>query len=176
MHRKELVNYLKGYQTSFQEENEFIAPFLSLLLHPQCFERTNLPGHITGSAWVIDSSRSQVVLVHHVKLDKWVQPGGHADGDENILRVALKEAEEETGLKNIISLGSLPFDIDLHQIPQRPDFPAHYHYDVRFLFEADPGELIQVSEESHDVKWIRFTELEKYSQERSILRMKEKLF
>lgn len=177
MNRIDLVNSLHDYQTSFQEEKEFLQRFLSLLSDSPCFERTHLPGHITGSAWIVDSSRTQVLLVHHAKLNKWVQPGGHADGDENILRVALKEAEEETGLKEFNILNPhKPFDVDIHLIPQRKEFPEHFHYDVRFLMEANPNEAIHVSEESHDVKWIKLDDLEKYSQERSVLRMKEKLF
>lgn len=177
MNRIDLVNSLRDYQTSFQEEKDFISRFLSLLSDAACYERTHLPGHITGSAWIIDSSRTQVLLVHHAKLNKWVQPGGHADGDENILRVALKEAEEETGLKEFkIPNSKKPFDVDIHLIPKRAEFPEHFHYDVRFLLEADATPLIQVSEESLDVKWINLSDLEKYNQERSVLRMKEKLF
>jgi len=177
VNRFDLVTSLHDYQTAFQEEKDFINRFLSLLAEASCFERTHLPGHITGSAWIVDSSRTQVLLVHHAKLNKWVQPGGHADGDENILRVALKEAEEETGLKEFKVLEpKKPFDIDIHLIPQRSEFPEHFHYDVRFILEANPHQMIQVSEESHDVKWIRLDDLEKYSQERSVLRMKDKLF
>lgn len=177
MNRIDLVNSLKDYQTSFPEEEDFLKRFLSLLSDTSCFERTHLPGHITGSAWIVDSSRTQVLLVHHAKLNKWVQPGGHADGDENILRVALKEAEEETGLKKFKILDDKkPFDVDIHLIPQRKEFPEHFHYDVRFLLEANPNELIHVSEESHDVKWVRLHDLEKYNQERSVMRMKDKLF
>lgn len=177
MNRIALVNGLRDYQTSFQEEKDFIDRFLSLLSEAPCFERTHLPGHITGSAWIVDTSRTHVLLVHHAKLNKWVQPGGHADGDENILRVALKEVEEETGLKEFrIMDPKKPFDVDIHLIPKRPDFPEHFHFNVRFLLETDPSALIHVSEESHDVKWIRLDDLERYTQERSVLRMKEKLF
>jgi len=176
MNRIELINHLKQYQSSFQEEKDFADRFLSLLSHPACFERSHLPGHITGSAWIVDVSRKHVLLVHHAKLNKWVQPGGHADGDEDILRVALKEAEEETGLNKFNIVFDQPFDVDIHLIPKRVDFPEHFHYDVRFLLEADSSERVHVSEESHDVKWISLEELERYNQERSVIRMKEKLF
>ncbi|MDD1442780.1 NUDIX hydrolase [Dolichospermum sp. ST_sed3] len=177
MNRFDLVHSLNDYQTPFQEEKDFLKRFLSLLGDQPCFERTHLPGHITGSAWIVDFNRTKVLLVHHAKLNKWVQPGGHADGDEDILRVALKEAEEETGLKEFkIVDPKKPFDVDIHLIPKRPEFPEHFHYDVRFLLEANPNDLIQVSEESHAVKWIRLADLEQFSQERSVLRMKEKLF
>lgn len=176
MNRFALVNSLRDYVTPFPEEKDFIDRFLTLLSDAPCFERTHLPGHITGSAWIVDTNRTRVLLVHHAKLNKWVQPGGHADGDENILRVALKEAEEETGIKTFTLLnGEKPFDIDIHLIPKRAEFPEHFHYDVRFLLEANPEEQILVSEESHDVKWILLEDLEKYNEERSVLRMKEKL-
>lgn len=176
MNRIDLVNHFLHYKTPFLEEEIFISRFLSLLSDEPCFERTHLPGHITGSAWIVDADRTKVLLVHHAKLNKWLQPGGHADGDENILQVALKEAEEETGLKKFNIINSKPFDVDIHLIPTRIDFPEHFHYDVRFLLEADPEQLITVSEESHDVRWINLDDLQNYTQERSVLRMKEKLF
>lgn len=175
MDRSSLIRFFSGYSTAFQEEELFISRFLELLSHPNCYDRTHLPSHITGSAWIIDRNRSQTLLVHHAKLNKWVQPGGHADGDENVLRVALREAEEETGLKNLTVLASTPFDVDIHTIPQRRDFPEHLHFDIRFLIEASRDEQIIVSEESHDVKWIPLLSLEDYTIERSVLRMKEKL-
>jgi 8-oxo-dGTP pyrophosphatase MutT (NUDIX family) len=169
-----LAHQLGSYQTLFAEEKEFISKFLELLKNEKAFQRTNLPGHITGSAWIVNKVRDQTLLVHHAKLNKWLQPGGHADGDENVLRVALREAEEETGLKNFKIRETL-FDIDIHTIPARKDFPAHLHYDIRYLLEADSDESIAVSEESHDVRWVFLHELDRFTTERSVLRMKEKL-
>jgi 8-oxo-dGTP pyrophosphatase MutT (NUDIX family) len=123
----------------------------------------------------VDTQRISALLVHHAKLNKWMQPGGHADGDENILHVALREAEEETGITNFKLISPTPFDLDIHLIPERKDFPQHLHYDVRFLLEANRSEPILVSEESHDVKWISLHEIETYTRDRSVLRMKEKL-
>src|SRR5579871_5261384 len=173
MNRADLIAMFESYRTEFADEQKFVPSFLELLRDEDCFQRTHLPGHITGSAWIVNASRSKVVLVHHAKLNKWVQPGGHADGEENILNVALRETEEETGLTRLKPLPAI-FDIDIHEIPQRKDFPAHLHYDIRFLIEADEKESIVVSDESHDVKWVDLVELEKYSHERSVLRMKEK--
>jgi len=172
--RNSLIKYFQSYQTDFNEEKKFVSSFLELLKHEDCFQRTHLPGHITGSAWIVNRERSRTVLVHHAKLNKWVQPGGHADGDEDILRVALREAEEETGLKDLSSNENI-FDVDIHLIPARKDFPEHFHYDIRFLITGDENEKIAVSEESHDVKWISLSELEKFTNERAVLRMKDKL-
>jgi 8-oxo-dGTP pyrophosphatase MutT (NUDIX family) len=105
--------------------------------HEDCFERTCVPGHVTGSAWIVNPARTRVVLLHHRKLDKWLQPGGHCDGDADVLRVALREANEETGLRNLRPLSEDIYDVDAHQIPERKKTPAHIHYDVRYLLEAD---------------------------------------
>lgn len=172
--RTDLIRALQTYETRFTEEHTFIPSFLDLLTHTDCYQRTHLPGHITGSAWIVNQSQTKSLLVHHGKLNRWIQPGGHADGDENIFSVALKEAEEETGLTSFKKTESI-FDIDIHIIPARKDFPEHLHFDVRFMFTANEKDEITVSDESHDVKWIAFDEMEKYTSERSVLRMKEKI-
>jgi 8-oxo-dGTP pyrophosphatase MutT (NUDIX family) len=175
MNRVELINFLKTYSTKYPEEQPFIPHFLQLLKDERAYFRDHLPGHITGSAWIIDPSNKLVLLTHHRKLGKWLQPGGHADGEENILAVALKEAEEETGLKKLKSNTGLPFDIDIHPIPERNGFPRHFHYDVRFLFEADSNDEIVMSQESNDLAWIKVdTVEERTGGNRSILRMIEK--
>lgn len=173
--RADLSRFFSEYKSIYTEEVPFIADFLKLLEAPACFERTHLPGHITGSAWITTPQRDYVLLVHHAKLNRWLQPGGHADGDENVLRVALREAEEETGLKNFKLVNEFPFDVDIHLIPERKDFPAHFHYDIRFLMEASRDEKVIVNEESHDVKWIALSQLEHYTTEQSVMRMKAKL-
>ena len=145
-----------------------------LLVHPSAFERTHLPGHFTGSAWIVNGDRSKTLLVHHGKLNRWMQPGGHADGESNLFQVALKEAEEETGAV-LLHADAAIFDIDIHRIPARPDFPEHDHYDIRFLLVADDTRPPRVSHESHDVQWVPLEGLEKWTTERSVLRLKEKL-
>lgn len=172
--RSELIERLQAYPHFFAEERSAIPRFMELLQSGDAYERLHMPGHITGSAWIVDPGRTQTLLVHHAKLNKWVQPGGHADGDENILAVALREAEEETGLKALTVVPDF-FDIDIHTIPARPDIGQHDHYDVRFLFEADAAQPIVVSEESHDVRWVALADLEQFTRERSVLRMREKL-
>jgi 8-oxo-dGTP pyrophosphatase MutT (NUDIX family) len=120
--------------------------------HPDCCERTCVPGHFTGSAWVVSADGERALLMHHRKLDIWVQPGGHADGDGDLASVALREAQEETGLRGLRIEGSI-FDLDRHLIPPRGNDPAHFHYDVRFVVRADGGEGFVVNEESHALEW-----------------------
>ena len=162
---------LNSYQTEFEEEIKFKDLFKKLIEHPRAFHRNHLPGHITGSAWVLNENHSKVLMVHHARLNRWLQPGGHADRDEDVLSVALRELKEETGIRNVIQLGSGIFDLDVHPIPARIDFPQHDHYDVRFAFQANESEPLIVSDESNDVKWISFEELHTYADNNSILRM-----
>ena len=127
MDREWIVNSLINYRTSFSEERLFVSEFLELLKHPDAFQRFHLPGHITGSSWILDASRKFVLLVHHGTLDRWLQPGGHAEGEENVLNVALREAQEETGVKDFKALQRDIFDLDIPPIPARTGFPDHLH-------------------------------------------------
>jgi 8-oxo-dGTP pyrophosphatase MutT (NUDIX family) len=172
--RQELIQALTIYKSDFVEELEFAKRFLSLLQHANAFQRTHLPGHITGSAWICNEDFTKVLLVHHAKLNRWLQPGGHADGDENVIRVALKETEEETGIQQYKIIDDNIFDLDIHRIPERKDMPAHDHYDIRILLQASENQKIIVSEESHDVQWIKLSEINQYTTEKSVLRMVEK--
>ena len=123
------------------------------LAHPDCCERTCVPGHFTGSAWVVSADGERALLLHHRKLGIWVQPGGHADGDGDLAAVALREAQEETGLPGLRIEGGV-FDLDRHAIPARGSDPEHFHYDVRFVVRAGADEAFVVNEESHALKWI----------------------
>ncbi|MFN8356856.1 MAG: NUDIX hydrolase [Spirosomataceae bacterium] len=174
MHRNELLQLLQQHQPSDALEASMTQETLTFVqAHPNCFERTLLIGHVTGSAWIVDAAREQALLVHHQKLNRWFQPGGHCDGDADVLRVALKEAEEETGLM-VKAMATSIFDVDVHLIPERKTEPAHYHYDVRFLFEADPQQPVVVSFESKDVKWIPLHEIAALNDSESIVRMVRK--
>ena len=143
--------------------------------HDGCFEKDNLPGHFTGSAWVISPDKNKILMTHHKKLNMWLQLGGHADGEKDLKSVALKEAKEESGFNNFSILSEEIFDLDIHKIESMNEEPEHLHYDVRFLLEADPNEQdIIISEESHDVKWIHLDDVLEYNSEASISRMVEK--
>lgn len=132
-----------------------LADMLAFVLqHEDCFERSLLVGHMTGSAWVLNAEGSHVLLTHHRKLNRWLQLGGHADGEPDLLKVALREAWEESGIADIVPLQETPFDIDIHRIPERGAEPAHFHYDVRYLLQAPSHARIQVSEESHAIAWV----------------------
>ena len=141
---------------------------------PNCFLRSQLDGHLTGSAWIVDPTQTKVLLTHHNKLNKWVQLGGHADGDPDLWNVAQREAREESGLTRWRMRTTEIFDVDLHIIPTINGVAQHYHYDLRFLFEADPSEPLVLSSESKDLAWVPLHQVENLSSEGSIARMVRK--
>lgn len=176
MNRKSLIALLKNHDANSIEEVAFVPRFIELLDHPDAFLRTHLPGHITGSAWIVDPSREYLLLTHHAKLNKWLQPGGHADGDENVLNVALREANEETGLKELKLIQNKIFDIDIHTIPMRKDFPEHLHFDIRFVFEGSKDVPLILTDESHALAWVHVDDLRKLTNDNtSMLRMADKV-
>lgn len=143
--------------------------------HENCFERSLQIGHVTGSAWIVDPDRTHTLLHHHGKLDRWLQLGGHADGDSDVRNVALREAREESGLTSVRPVSADIFDVDVHCIPARGAEPEHFHYDVRYLFEADRSEPLRITNESKDLQWVRLDRVEELTQEESILRMVRKM-
>jgi len=139
-----------------------------------CLLRSCAPGHLTGSAWIVDPARTRTLLTHHLKLDKWLQLGGHADGDGDLLAVAMREAREESGLMRLRAVTSSIFDVDRHWIPPRKNDPGHYHYDLRFCIEADPAEQLVISGESKDLAWVDLAEVTRLNPEESMARMVRK--
>ncbi|MDI9875977.1 NUDIX hydrolase [Flectobacillus rivi] len=175
MHRKQLLQLLEQYTPADATEQlhyEAICEFVNQ--QPDCFERTLLIGHVTGSAWIVDAERQHTLLTHHHKLNQWFQTGGHCDGDPDVLAVSLREAEEETGLTSVKAISPQIFDIDVHIIPARKTEPEHYHYDVRFLIEADKNEPLIVSSESKDLAWVAISEVSNLNNSESIMRMARK--
>ena len=149
-----------------------IARFLSE--HDDAYERSCVSGHITASAWIVDRTRTHALLTHHRKLDRWLQLGGHVDGDRNPSDAAMREAREESGLVSLRLIVKGIYDLDVHRIPERATEPAHDHYDVRFAFEADAGEPLIVSDESHDLAWVPIGGLAAYGCDESVLRLARK--
>jgi 8-oxo-dGTP pyrophosphatase MutT (NUDIX family) len=150
---------LDAYRRRYPGEAEVIALFESFLAERKdAFARSCPPGHFTGSAWLVSADGERVLLTHHRKLNLWLQLGGHADGDPNLARVALREGEEESGLSNL-SVEDAIFDLDRHAIPAHESDPSHFHYDVRFVVRANGDETYAVGDESHDLAWRRIAEI-----------------
>ena len=175
MHRAPLLQLVENYKIRYPAETETIFRYKDFVTsNENCFERSLLEGHITCGAWILDGSGTKTLLTHHRKLNRWLQLGGHADGDHDVHRVAAKEAQEESGISTLELVSEDIFDIDIHQIPPRGDVPAHFHYDARFLFRTTDNEKYEVSNESIDLAWVKIDEIKKYSSEESIVRMVEK--
>ncbi len=172
----DLLDVLKRYKPFDDNEALMLAKFIDFLSSGENhFDRSRLDGHVTGSAWALDKSKEYALLTHHLKLDKWLQLGGHCDGNKDVLSVALTEVREESGLKSIRAVTNAVFDIDVHRIPASKNVPAHFHYDVRFLLEADKKETIKKQDlESKDVRWVKLQDIETLAPYESVMRMVRK--
>lgn len=158
-HQSNWLAALDFYASHSDEEAASIAQFRSFMVEcADAASRERRQGHLTGSAWLVSADGRRVLLTHHRKLDRWLQLGGHADGDPDLVRVALREAEEESGLGDL-QVEPAIFDIDRHAIPARGDEPEHWHYDVRYVVRAGGSEEFAVSDESHALAWRDIGEL-----------------
>ena len=161
MHRRHLLGLLDAYRGRYPEEQvrvDRVRRFVET--HADCFERTCRDRH--------------VLLVHHRKLGRWLQPGGHADGEADPVRVALREAAEECGLAELAVVRDEPLDVDVHAIPASAPEPPHLHYDIRYLLRAPAGREPVASEESIAVQWFERGRLTALLAEKSLLRMERK--
>ncbi len=138
-------------------------------LEPDALLRTATPGHLTGSACVFDSDIERIILLHHTKLRRWLQPGGHADGEANLARVALTEATEETGIDGLQIIDPA-IDLDIHNVAP-PGRPEVLHYDVRFAVVAPEGAEPMGNHESTDIRWVPITEAADYDLDPATHRM-----
>ncbi|NYZ63144.1 NUDIX hydrolase [Luteimonas deserti] len=154
-----LERALHRYGAHHPDEAATVAQFLELLEDPfDAFVRERREGHFTASAFVVARDGGRTLLTHHRKLGLWLQPGGHADGDRDLSRVALRETQEETGLRDVRVVPVI-FDLDRHRIPGYGDVPAHWHYDVRYVVHAGADERFVVSDESHALAWVAIADV-----------------
>ncbi len=168
-----LRNQIEKHPPFDEVELTMKQQFLDFIEHyDNHFSRKQLFGHFTASAWILSPDKQEAFLIHHKKLNKWLQPGGHADDDENLLNVAIKEIHEETGITQFDTENKI-FDLDVHLIPERLAVPAHFHFDVRFLFKTH-SKNFQINHEANMGQWILLSAIENYNKETSILRMRDK--
>jgi len=150
-----LIKMLQNYQPIDHNEIEFKPRMIEFIQeHSNCFDRSLAIGHITASAWILNKNHLKALLMHHAKLGQWFQLGGHCDGNPDVLSVAIKEAQEESGINGIAPLSENIFDIDIHLIPENSKEKAHYHYDVRFLLAVTSDEKVIPNNESKELRWI----------------------
>lgn len=172
MNREALLTLLQAHQPWDDAETQHHAATLAFLdRRAQFWQRSTIEGHITASAWVVDRELQHALLVHHRKLDRWFQPGGHIDDDADIAAAAQREAQEECGVQTTLADADVIFDVDVHPIPGNSKELGHLHYDVRLLLIADRAAPLVVSAESKDVRWMPIAELLSPDTDASIRRM-----
>lgn len=160
-----------GYRPSSRSqanERERILEFIDQ--HPNALNRSCSKGHLTASALVLDAKKEKVLLTHHRKLQRWLQLGGHCDGDGNLAAAAWREATEESGISGL-EIDPHPIDLDIHTIPARGSDPEHWHLDVRFLVFAPVDAIVVVSEESIALRWFEFDRLPFLESDESVQRL-----
>jgi len=177
MHRAAALGLLRAHRDSPLSGQEAFAVEATIAFvesHPDCLLRSCAPGHLTGSAWIVSPDRRRTLLTLHRKLGKWLQLGGHADGDPDLLKVALREAREESGLSRLAVVDSVLFDVDRHWIAGRTGAPGHWHYDLRFMLEAEPSEPVVATDESRELSWVEVAGVPALNPEESMARMVRK--
>ena len=176
MNAKALENVLKAYKPHDCEEKVHKTQMLSFLHHhPQdAVLRSCLPGHFTASAWLLNRTLDRALMMHHAKLDSWLQLGGHCDGDWDVLQVAIKEAQEESGIAHIAPVRKDLFDLDMHLIPAHAGQPTHYHYDLCFVLKVTSNEAPQQNHESKALRWVTKDPASVPTTQASIMRMHTK--
>ncbi|MCS4089751.1 NUDIX hydrolase [Rhizobium sp. BK176] len=141
------------------------------------FERSNTYGHFTGSSLIVDDVSKSVLLVHHKKYGKWVQPGGHCDGVTDPFFTAWQESYQEAGLRDIRPVAPWVIaDINIEMVPAYRDVPAHLHFDIRYVLRAGSCEKPVISDESNDVIWVPVAKLREYTDEAPLIRLVERHF
>ncbi len=139
--------------------------------HTDALHRSCAEGHLTGSALVVDPSDRRVLLLFHAKMRRWLQPGGHADGDGDLARVSLREASEETGIDGL-RVVTPAIDLDVHVFHHAPGRePDHLHLDVRHVVLAPPGSHAPGNHESEGIAWLTLDELARFDPEPGLVRM-----
>lgn len=150
---------VRGASMDPGHRGEFLGRLVEFAsLHPDAAFRSCEPGHLTGSALVVDGAGQRTLLMLHRKLGRWFQPGGHADGDANVAAVALREAHEETGIDGLVVVVPA-IDVDVHQVSPPGEEP-HLHFDVRYLVLAPPQAAEHGNEESLALRWVGVEDLD----------------
>lgn len=159
---KELIEKYEPVNEQEEADKKMILDFMKN--NDDYLTRENKVAHFSASNWIVNKERTKVLMIYHNIYNSWAWTGGHADGDEDLLHVARKEAEEESGLKNlkllsdgIASIESLTVN---GHVKRGKYVPSHLHFNCSFIFEADENEPIRIKEdENKDIAWIKNEEV-----------------
>lgn len=157
---EQILNYTPLDETEKRQKDSFLQFMNSF--GDDAYSRDNLVGHITVSCWIVNRQRSKVLMIYHNLYNMWSWIGGHADKDQNLLNVAYKETEEESGLTEMRLLSPAPIDLDILSVDDHVKHgklvPCHLHYNVVFAFEADENLPVRIKpDENSGVKWVDIT-------------------
>ena len=174
-----LKQLLLDHRPLDDRENSYHERMLRLLeSSPDPFHRSHYePGHFTASSFVLSPDKSQLLLIFHSKLHRWLQPGGHVDpSDPSILHAAEREVLEEVGLTNLSLVHNQQpiFDLDIHRIPARKSEPDHCHFDVRFAFCAQDFKF-RIGSDATEGKWVPLENISSIESDESVMRAVKKL-
>ncbi len=177
-----LLQMLQAYQAHDKTEAAHQRQIIDFVkAYPNHMDRNLQVGHITASAWILDKvhdlptgQAGKTLLTHHRKLDRWLQIGGHAEGETDIVEVSLREAQEESGLQHLSLLHQGIFALDIHRIPEYKGFPAHNHLDICFAWQADENEPLIITSESKDLRWVPLAKFASYQPGDYMMRMHDK--
>ncbi len=174
----DVARMLTAFEAQTSIEADYRKAMLALCTTSAPFSRQQFePGHFTASAFVLSGDRSSLLLIHHAKLHRWLQPGGHIEPDDaSLVDAATREVMEECSLEasDLELISSLPFDLDVHEIPARRDEPKHLHFDVRFLYRCLTDKA-RASEEVLDLAFVALDRINAHQSDQSVLRAVNRL-
>ncbi len=172
----DFINALRTHSAIDATEEKYRLDTISFIeRHPNSWwQRSTVEGHVTAAAWLLNAARTHALLLHHTKLDRWLQPGGHLDDtDGSPAQGALREAMEETGIPGLALDTATLFDIDVHLIPARNNEAAHLHYDARYVVLADETN-VSLNSESLGARWLTLHDIAASRMDESIVRLAKK--
>lgn len=169
--KEKLITQIQNYIPVNEQEETDKRTLLQWLSRPEDISiRENLTGHLTASAWVVTPDRTKVLMAYHKLYDSWAWLGGHADGDWDLCRVAMKEAREESGIEMLRLVSESPISLEILTVNGHEKkgkyVPCHLHLNLTYLFEAESDQVLHCKpDENSGVAWIPMENLAAYSSE-----------
>lgn len=169
MNLKEQIENYKPYNEQEEKDKETMLKYINTF--DDVLTRNNEFGHFTASSWAVNKQRTKVLMIYHNIYKSWAWTGGHADGEENLLNVAIRELKEETGVKNVKVLNNDIFSIEIicvdGHVKREKYVSSHVHLNVTYLLEVDEEETLKIKEdENSGVKWVNIEDVEKVTDEK----------
>lgn len=169
MNLKEQIENYKPYNEQEEKDKETMLKYINTF--DDVLTRNNEFGHFTASSWAVNKQRTKVLMIYHNIYKSWAWTGGHADGEENLLNVAIRELKEETGVKNVKVLNNNIFSLEIicvdGHVKREKYVSSHVHLNVTYLLEVDEEETLKIKEdENSGVKWVNIEDVEKVTDEK----------